>query len=248
MQRWRLDLEYHGADFAGWQVQPGQRTVQGVLGEAITTFTGESVVLRGAGRTDAGVHAWQQIAVFDAEVDRPARAWVGGLNHLLPADVAVVQARPVAADFDPRHAPHTKRYEYRWLCRRAPSPLREDRLWRLPHELDVEAMHRAALAVVGRHDFSSFRAVGCSSTHALRTVRHVELERVGDEVCLGIHGTGFLRHMVRILAGSLTEIGAGRRDVAWLGEVIAARERTAAGPTAPARGLCLRWIRFDEEP
>ena len=242
--RWRIDLEYEGTDFAGWQVQPGQRTIQGVVTDAAEHLLGERVHISGAGRTDAGVHARQQVASFVTAVDRSAEAVVGGLNAHLPPDVACVAAMPVPDDFDPRRSPHTKRYLYRWLERRARSPLRKNRTWHVRQPLDVDAMAEAAAVLVGTHDCSSFRAAGCSSTHPVRTIEAVELTRAGDEVHLALHGTGFLRHMVRIVAGTLHEVGRGARPSDWFGEVLHARERSAAGRTAPAGGLCLEWIRY----
>lgn len=240
--RWRIDLEYDGAGFVGWQLQPAGRSVQGVVEEALERLLGHPARVRAAGRTDTGVHAEQQVAVFDAEVERTERAVLGGLNGLLPEDVACVAAARVPGDFEPRHAPHTKRYRYRWLDRPARSPLRRGRAWHHRQPLDHEAMDRAARLLEGRHDFSAFRAVGCSAAHAVRTVELCRVERSGDEVHLVAEGTGFLRHMIRIVAGSLTEVGLGRRPPAWLAEVRDSRDRERAGRTAPAHGLTLERI------
>lgn len=244
--RWRIDLEYDGAGFAGWQVQPGQRTVQGTVAEALERTLGHPVDLSGAGRTDAGVHAWQQVASFVTEVAREPRGMVGGLNAQLPDDVACRFAAPVPDDFDPRRTPHTKRYEYTWLDRGPRSPLLRGRVWHVRQRLDHAAMARALTGFGGTHDFSSFRAAGCASEHPIRTLEHAELVRDGDLVRLALHGTGFLRHMVRIVAGTLTEVGRGVRDPAWLVHVRDAHDRAIAGRTAPAEGLCLAWIRYHE--
>lgn len=244
--RWRIDLEYDGAAFVGWQLQPAGRSVQGVVEEALERLLGHPVRLRAAGRTDTGVHAEQQVAVFDTEVERPERAVLAGLNGLLPEDVACIAASRVPADFEPRHAPHIKRYRYRWIDRPARSPLRRGRAWHQRHPLDHEAMDRAARLLEGRHDFSAFRAAGCSATHPVRTVECCRVERFGDEVHLVAEGTGFLRHMIRIVAGSLTEVGLGRRPPEWLAEIRDGRDRERAGRTAPAHGLTLERIVYLE--
>lgn len=244
MPRWRIDLEYDGAGFAGWQVQPGQRTIQGTVADAIARTLGEAVDLSGAGRTDAGVHARQQVASFVTTVDRDPRGMVGGINANLPEDVACLAAVPVPDDFDPRRSPHTKRYVYTWLDRPVRSPLFRGRVWHLRQRLDDVAMAEAVTRFGGTHDFSSFRAVGCASEHPIRTLEHAEVVRDGDLVRLALHGTGFLRHMVRIVAGTLVEIGRGARDPAWLVDVREAHDREAAGKTAPPEGLCLESITY----
>jgi tRNA pseudouridine38-40 synthase len=146
--------------------------------------------------------------------------------------------------FDPRHQPHTKLYRFRFLDRRAPSPLRRGRVWHVRHHLDADAMHSAVLPLVGTLDFSSFRATGCASAHPVRTIKSCEVVRRGDEVHLMVEGTGFLRHMVRILAGTLYEVGAERRPSSWVREVVDQRSRIAAGRTAPPGGLCLVSVRY----
>lgn len=246
MPRWRIDVEYDGAPFAGWQLQPGQPTVQGALEAALEQILGEAPRVRGAGRTDSGVHALQQVADFDTAVQRSARAMRDGLNAKLPAEVACLSAREVDEGFSARHSPHTKTYRYTWLVRSARPVLDRDRVWHQRDPLDVGAMADAVAAVVGTHDFTSFQAQGCSAKHPVRTVEAARVFVEGDRVLLEIEGTGFLRHMVRILAGSLHEVGRGRRPAAWLGEVVEARDRARAGRTAPAGGLLLASIRYHE--
>lgn len=242
--RWRIDLEYEGSGFVGWQLQPDGRSVQGVVEAALEQLLGHPARLYSAGRTDTGVHAEQQVAVFDTHVTRTPRGIVGGLNGLLPEDVSCLIAVEVDAGFDPRRAPHTKRYRYRWLDRRVRSPLRRGRTWHHRQPLDAEAMDRAARQLEGQHDFSAFRAVGCAAAHAVRTIEGCRVVRQGDEVHLVVDGTGFLRHMIRIVAGSLTEVGLGRRPPEWLREVLESRRRQLAGPTAPAHGLTLERITY----
>jgi len=242
--RWAIRLEYDGADFAGWQLQPEQRTVQGVVEASLDTLVNHPVRIRAAGRTDTGVHAEDQVAVFDTSATRTARNILAGLNARLPEDVACKDAREVATDWDPRHASHTKTYVYRWLSGPSRSPLRRGRVWHLRGPLDEVAMASAIEAIVGQHDFSSFRAAGCSSTHPVRTCEGARVIRAGDEVQLEVRGTGFLRHMIRIVAGTVTEVGQGRQSADWLAEVLAMRDRSAAGRTAPARGLTLRRVDY----
>ncbi|MFT4622920.1 MAG: tRNA pseudouridine38-40 synthase [Myxococcota bacterium] len=243
--RWRLDLEYDGREFAGWQFQPGARTVQGVVEEALGRFLQHPVRVHAAGRTDAGVHAHQQVVRFDTERVRSPRSVVGALGALLPADVSCWAATPAAADFDPRRWPHRKLYRYRFLDRAARSSLRQGRVWHVKRVMNVDAMDAAAGFLVGTYDFSSFRAAGCSSVHPTRTVAACRVDRVADEVHLEIEGTGFLRHMVRILAGTLNDVGTGRRPSTWLRDVVAARRRDAAGRTAPPGGLSLVSVRYE---
>ena len=244
MTRWRLDLEYDGTHFAGWQIQPGERTIQGVLEDALEALCTHAVRVGSAGRTDAGVHALQQVASFETHVQRSPKGVVGGLNTHLPDDVAVLDAQVVPDAFDPRRTPHTKQYRYRWLDRLPRSPLRHDAVWHVRRSLDVAAMADALPCLLGEHDFTSFRAAGCSAKHPVRIVEGARVERRGDEVVFEVEGRAFLRHMVRNLAGTLNEIGRGKYPPGHLDEVLAARDRSAAGATAPARGLTLAWIQY----
>ncbi len=245
--RWRLDLEYDGAPFAGFQLQPNAVTVQEELERALATLLAHPARVHAAGRTDAGVHALQQVVVVDTAARRTPHQVREGLNALLSEAIACVEARVVADDFDPRHAPHVKTYVYTWCDRRGRSPLRRHRAWMLRRALDADAMDRAVRPLVGTHDFSSFRAEGCTSTHPVRTLHAATVTRAGDEVHLTVRGTGFLRHMVRILAGTLTDVGTGRRPVEHAERVLAARSRGASGQTAPPHGLCLVSIAYEGE-
>lgn len=248
MPRYRLTLAYDGGDFAGWQVQPGERTVQSVLEAAAATLFGEEIRLHPSGRTDAGVHARHQIAVFATETERDDRAVLKALNALTPSDVAVLAVDRVSDDFDPRRWARRKRYRYRWQVSAVPDPLRRRELRHLRGPFRVEEAHEALQSLVGTHDFSSFRAVGCASTHAVRTVTALNLHAVGDEVHLDVEGNGFLRHMVRIIAGCAEQVGLGRKPVGWVAAVLAAEDRAAAGPTLPAHGLCLELTEYGDGP
>lgn len=245
--RFRLVLEYDGADFAGWQLQPGVRTVQGVLEEGLEVLFREPVRAHPSGRTDAGVHALRQVAHFDAALARTPEEVLKALNGLLPPDVAVVEAAEVPPEFDARRWAHAKTYRYTWLDRPARSPLRRRHVWHVRGPLDVRAMNSAARSLVGRHDFSSFRASGCTAEHPVRHLAAATVRRHGDEVHLEVRGTGFLRHMVRILAGTLLEVGVGKRPASWVVGVLRAQDRTAAGRTAPAYGLTLVDIEYGEQ-
>lgn len=240
MPRIKLVLEYDGTAFVGWQVQPNGRSVQEVVEGALAKLLGEPVRVAAAGRTDSGVHALGQVAAFTAPRALPLKAYALGLNGHLPPDVAVVSAEEVPDDFDPRRWSLGKRYRYLISNRKGRSPLRRLTHWELFAPLDLEAMRAGARALVGRRDFSAFRAADCEAHHAVREVRSLELSgQAGDAVQVDVEGTAFLKHMVRNLVGTLVEVGKGRRPAAWVAEVLASQDRTRAGPTAPAHGLCL---------
>jgi tRNA pseudouridine38-40 synthase len=245
--RYKVVFEYDGTDFEGWQLQPGKRTIQGEVEAALERLFGGPIRVHPSGRTDTGVHALGQVAVFDA-VERDVSGVRRGLDAHLPQDVAAVSVEACADDFDPRRSARSKHYRYRWLVREGRSPLRRTQVRHLRAPLDVAAMDQAVAALVGTHDFASFRAVGCASTHAVRTVRAARVTGHGDEVHLDVFGHGFLRHMVRIVAGTIERIGQGRRPPEWLAAVRDARDRSAAGPTAPACGLTLVEVRYDGPP
>lgn len=242
--RWKLTLEYDGSGFAGWSVQPGQRTVQGEVERALTRFLGHPLRVEVSGRTDAGVHALGQVCALTTPVSRPARGMRDGVNRLLPDDVAVLDAEVVDLDFDPRRNTRAKTYRYTWVTRPARSPLRHGRAWHVRHPLDAAAMHQAAQALAGTHDFQTFRASSCQAATTVRTIPSWTVSAAGDEVHLTTVGHGFLQHMIRIVAGSLEEVGRGRRESGWIAEILQARDRTVAGRTAPAGGLTLVSVRY----
>ena len=204
----------------------------------------ERVVVRAAGRLDAGVHARAQIVSFKVTSKRSTMALFRGLNGLLPADVACLALSAAAPDFDPRRYNRGKTYRYRLLVRKARCPFRRSQCWHVGRLLDVPAMRLAAQCLVGQHDFTSFRASGCSARHPVRRVRAIEIQPFDDELHLVVNGEAFLRHQVRIMVGSLVEVGLGRREPDWLGSVLAATDRTVAARTAPAHGLSLERVHF----
>lgn len=243
--QYRLTIEYDGTDFHGWQIQPGARTVQATLEEALARLLGHATRAAAAGRTDAGVHASGQVVCFHSERVLSPATLCRALNGLTPVDVTVRAADTVADDFDVRRAARCRRYVYRIWNRPEPSPFWRRYAWHIPWALDVEAMQRAATQLIGEHDFSSFRAAGCDAAHPIRRVLRSDLERRGHLLLYAIEATAFLRHMVRNIVGTLVEIGSGRRS-ADLTALLAARDRTQAAATAPAHGLCLVEIRYDD--
>ncbi len=241
MPKLRLTLEYDGSDFAGWQLQAaGQRTVQGTLEDAIRRVTGQMARVSGAGRTDAGVHAEGQVASVALDSAPEPAALARALNGVLPPDLAVVALEPAPDDFHARYDARSKLYRYRiWNCALR-SPLHAWRSHWIRAPLDLAAMRRAANSLVGRHDFAAFRTAGSDGRSTLRTLSSLEINGgPRGEIQLLVEADGFLRHMVRILAGTLVEVGTGRRAAASVPGLLASRERAQAGPTAPAQALTL---------
>lgn len=243
--RIRMTVEYDGTDFAGWQRQPDRPTVQGTLERALQTVLRHPVHLAAAGRTDAGVHARGQVAAFSTTAEPDLDALERSLNALAGPAIAVSALAVVAHDFDPRREARGRVYEYRITNRRWPSPFSRRFAWHVREPLDLAAVASAAAHVVGEHDFSAFRAADCDADNPVRRVTQSELMLAAEHVVYRIAGTAFVRHMVRNLVGTLVEVGRGDRSPADFARVLAARDRTLAGPTAPALGLHL--VRVDYE-
>lgn len=240
MAVFKLTIEYDGGGFHGWQAQPDQRTVQGVLQQALTTVLRQPVALQGASRTDAGVHAVGQVASFEAETDLPPARIARGANALAGPEVAVVEALVAPAGFDARRDSIGKRYRYRLLNRPAPSPTLRHTAWHVSRELDLGAMREAASRLVGTHDFAGFRAADCGRTSTVRELTRVAIVSSADAVLdIEVEGNAFLKNMVRIIAGTIVDIGLGAKPVDVVDEVLASGDRTRAGRTAPACGLTL---------
>ena len=240
-QTYRLVLEYDGAGFEGWQVQgPGSRTIQGELETAVMRICGEQVRVMGSGRTDAGVHAEGQVASMQVETDLPVLKLRRALNGVLPEDIVVLELQEAADSFDARRDATSKLYRYSIWNGPQRSPLRAPRALRLERPLDLVAMRRAAADLVGVHDFASFQAAGSDVKTSVRELLRIDiLGRSGAGVDLFFEGTGFLRHMVRILVGTLVQVGSHRRPATSMPEVLAGLDRSHAGPTVPANGLTL---------
>jgi tRNA pseudouridine38-40 synthase len=240
----RLTLEYDGTRYHGWQRQKNDLSIQEVIETALSRITGETVRLIGSGRTDAGVHALGQVANFATRSTVPIRAFLHGLNSLLPMDIAVLQAEEVPLTFHARYAALAKTYEYRILNRPVRSPLHHLHAWWLPGSLDAAAMQQAAAVLTGEHDFFAFRAAGSRPGHAVRQVREAAWHCDPEGLRFTITANGFLRGMVRSLVGTLVEIGKGKYPPDYLREVLEKRDRRLAGPTAPPQGLFLVKVEY----
>jgi tRNA pseudouridine38-40 synthase len=251
----KLILSYDGADFAGWQVQPGQTTVQGALASAIGRLSAENVLPQGSGRTDAGVHALAQVASFQTASAIPAENWVRALNDILPPAIRVLEATEAAPEFHARKSARAKTYRYRIYRGAICPPFLARYVWHYPYPLEESAMIAAAGVVVGEHDFTSFAAVDPErvermaaeeNTHTtnIRTIFSSAWAREGDELIYTVRGSGFLHHMVRNLVGTFMLMGKGTVALEDLRRILEARERTSAGPTAPASGLYLVGVEY----
>lgn len=248
MRNLRLTLEYDGTAYAGWQVQDNGATIQGALEAALATLLKEPVRITGSGRTDAGVHALGQVANFCTEARIPLKGVVHGLNALLPRDISVRRADDVPLTFDSRRSAREKTYQYFLHRADTPSALARRTSWWLRGPLDLASAERAAQLLEGTHDFGAFRAAGCDAVHSVRTLLEVALMPRGEFLEIRVRGNGFLRHMVRILVGTLVEVGQGRRSVASVAELLETFDRGRAGVTAPPQGLVLAEVRYDVTP
>jgi tRNA pseudouridine38-40 synthase len=242
----KLVLEYDGTDFHGWQRQPGLRTVQGEVESALEQLTGARPSCNASGRTDAGVHALGQVVQFTT-VSRLAPAVIArALNASLPRDVRVLDAVEVPQAFHATLDALSKCYRYVIDNRPIARPFLRRHAWHVPWRLDVDAMRRAAQSLLGRHDFRSFETEWPNRTSSVRTLFDAAATRDGDTVNVEVEADGFLYNMVRTIAGTLMYVGKGKRSVAWVAEVLAARDRRAAGPTAPPQGLYLVGVRYED--
>ena len=243
--RYKLTLEYDGTPFVGWQTQTVGTSLQQVLGQAIEKFCGERVAVHGAGRTDARVHARGQVAHIDLDKHTSGDIICGALNfHLRPHPVAVLHAEAVAPDFHARFSAIGRRYRYRIVNRRAALALDADRAWHVVYPLDVQRMHKAARALIGHHDFSSFRAALCQAKSPIRTLERLDVTRHGEDIFFDVEARSFLHNQVRIMVGTLKLVGEGKWPPGQVAEALAACRREAAGPTAPPEGLCLEEVRY----
>ncbi len=238
-------IEYEGTNYSGWQAQAGLPTIQGELMKAVKALTGEDAEVRGASRTDAGVHAWAQVACFNTESRITPYGILQGLNSFLPKDIVIKESEDADASFDPRRRSKSKTYIYRIINRKYPSAIMRDFSWFVFKPLDVVQMRRASFHMLGEKDFSSFMAADSDALHYKREVTAVEIEEKGDGLIeIEVKGTAFLRHMVRIMAGTLVAVGKGKIAPEAVARIIAAKDRTAAPMTAPSQGLFLKKIDY----
>jgi tRNA pseudouridine38-40 synthase len=244
MTRFKLVIEYDGGPYAGWQRQDNGPSIQQALEEAVTSFCGEEAMVQGAGRTDAGVHAEGQVAHVDIAKPTDADTVRDALNHFLRAEpISVLSAEAVDDEFHARFSATARHYRYRILNRRPPPALADGQVWWVPVPLDADAMADAAQALVGHHDFTSFRASICQAKSPVKTLDRLDVSRAGEEVIVAASAPSFLHHQVRNIVGTLVLAGEGKWTRADVAAALDARDRSAAGPTAPAAGLSL--VRVD---
>lgn len=243
MKRIKMTVAYDGTNYCGWQIQPNGITIEQVLNDALTELLGEKIVVSGASRTDSGVHSKGNICVFDTNTRMPGEKISYAINQRLPEDIVVVGSEEVADDWHPRYVNSRKTYEYRILNRRFPDPTRRLDTYFFHYELDVEKMQKAASFLEGQHDFKSFCSVGSQVKTTTRTIYSCSVTKDEDIVKIRVTGNGFLYNMVRIIAGTLIQVGNGNIAPDRIPEILEACDRNMAGPTAPANGLTMiSWI------
>ncbi|MEM8950095.1 MAG: tRNA pseudouridine(38-40) synthase TruA [Pseudomonadota bacterium] len=245
MARFKLIVEYDGRAFQGWQRQKNGFSVQEALETAIHAFSGETVTVQGAGRTDAGVHANGQVAHIDLDKVMSIESLQNAINHhLRPHPVAVLRATEVADDFHARFSAKGRCYVYRIVNRRAPLILEAGRAWHLPAPIEIEVMQEAAQRLIGKHDFTSFRSSACQAKSPIKTLDRITVQRTGDDIRITVAARSFLHHQVRNIVGTLKMIGDNKWPVDKIEDILAAKSRAAAGPTAPAAGLYLTAVTY----
>jgi tRNA pseudouridine38-40 synthase len=245
MPRYKLTLEYDGTPFVGWQIQENGPSVQGRLAEAVKAFSGEECVPRGAGRTDAGVHALAQVAHFDLAKDWEPWKVREALNaKIRPDPISVLSCERAADDFDARFSATARHYLYRIVNRRSPLALDRDRAWQVPHDLDATAMNEAAQLLIGHHDFTTFRSSECQASSPIKTLDRLAVTREGDEIGIEAAARSFLHNQVRSMVGSLKLVGEGKWKARDLKAALDARTRGACGPVAPPSGLYLAKVDY----
>ncbi len=249
MPRYKLIIEYDGTAFFGWQFQPNAITVQGVLEAALAKLHGQPIAVHGAGRTDTGVHALAQVAHFDSPKPWDAFELVNAINgNVRPHLVSVLGAEEVSPSFESRFGAIKRRYLYRILNRRSPAALDKNKVWQVPTELDVDAMHEAAQYLVGQHDFTTFRAAECQAASPVKTLDRLDVMRFDDVIEIRAEARSFLHHQVRSIVGSLVRVGQGRWPVIEMKHALEAKDRTRCGPVCPPDGLYLVEVVYGETP
>lgn len=242
-----LGVEYDGTLFNGWQAQPNQRTVQGTLESAISQVANCETTIHAAGRTDAGVHALNQVIHFDTDAVRNDRSWLLGVNANLPNDVVVNWVKPVNDEFHSRFSAQRRQYRYMVLNRLSRSATQHKRMWWFYKPLDIEQMQLAANRLLGQHDFSALRAKECQAKSPIKTLDAITITRRGDCIAVDVVARSFLHHMVRNIMGVLTAVGEGKQPVDWVDAVLASKNRDKAGVTAPPEGLYLSDVIYPDE-
>lgn len=245
MKRVKLVVAYDGTNYSGWQLQKNAITIEQKLNEALTTLLNEEIAVVGASRTDAGVHSLGNVCIFDTESRIPAEKMCYALNSRLPEDIVVQNSCEVASDFHPRAGKSSKIYEYRVLNRTFPDPTRRRDTYFYHYPLNIEAMQKAATYLEGEHDFKSFCSVHAQVETTVRTIYSCTVEKEEDVIKIRVTGNGFLYNMVRIIAGTLIEVGAGKREPEEILTMLEKTDRTVAGPTAPAHGLTMIGIQYE---
>jgi tRNA pseudouridine38-40 synthase len=246
--RVKLIVAYDGTNYKGWQVQPNGITVEEVLNRELSRLLGENITVSGASRTDSGVHSLGNVAIFDTDTMIPAEKISYALNRSLPDDIVVQDSCMVPDDWHPRYQKSTKTYEYRILNRTFRNPCRRFDTYFYHYKLDVEKMREAAKLLEGEHDFASFCAVGAQVKSTVRHIYSCDVTESDDIITIRVTGNGFLYNMVRIIAGTLIKVGSGELLPSDMTSILEAKDRSAAGPTAPACGLTMIGIRYDEQP
>ena len=246
MKRIKIIVAYDGTNYNGWQIQPAGITIEGILNQALTELTKEPVTVIGASRTDSGVHALGNVAVFDTNTRIPPEKISYALNQRLPEDIVVQNSCEVPPDFHPRRCASRKTYEYKILNRTFPMPLNRYDSYFTYRKIDVEKMRQAARQLTGEHDFKSFCSIHAQSETTVRTIYSLDVKKEQDLITIRVTGSGFLYNMVRIIAGTLLQVGTGERIPDEMPDILQAKDRGAAGPTAPAHGLTMIGIEFCE--
>ena len=247
MKRYRLKVAYDGTNYCGWQVQPNEVTIEGVLNETLSDLLNEDIEVVGASRTDSGVHSDGNYCIFDTETHIPAPKIAYALNQRLPEDISIVKSDEVDEDWHPRYQNSMKTYQYTIINRDMPDPVRRLYTYFTYSKLDVDKMKEAAGFLVGEHDFAAFCSTGSQVENTVRTIESLEVTQNGDEIAIIAKGNGFLYNMVRIIAGTLLEVGEGKLEPSDMEDIIASKDRGRAGKTAVARGLRLVEIKYENE-
>ena len=244
VRRIKLTVQYDGSRYHGWQIQPGKRTIQGELVEAVSNLVGTRTHVHGASRTDAGVSALGQVALFEVDCPIPTQNFPRAISGKLPSDIVVTAAEEAPPKFDLMGGPTSKLYRYTIYAGRHRPVLKLAQCWHIPRPLDVAAMNQAAQRLVGTKDFKSFATAKDRREETVRTIFRCDVTAEGESIYVDVEGDAFLYNMVRNIVGTLVEVGAGRWKPERIPEIIEAKNRTAAGPLAPAQGLCLMWIKY----